>query len=66
MNYQRRSLNGLTHYQSNRAFIGYNLFAPLYGKDVWLMDMEGRFVHRWKMPFYWCFSAFQALLTSCG
>ncbi|MBW1996555.1 MAG: aryl-sulfate sulfotransferase [Deltaproteobacteria bacterium] len=50
MNYQRRTLKGLTHYAPSRAYNGYNLFAPLYGRDVWLMDMEGRFVHRWKMP----------------
>ena len=50
MNYQRRSLNGLTHYEPSRAYNGYTLFASLYGKEVYLMDMKGRFVHRWNMP----------------
>jgi len=50
MNYQRRSLNGLTHYEPSRAYNGYTLFAPLYGKEVYLMDMKGRFVQRWNMP----------------
>jgi hypothetical protein len=32
-----------------RAYNGYTLFPPQYGKDVWLIDMNGRVVHRWKM-----------------
>jgi hypothetical protein len=50
MNFQRRTLSGLTHYVPSKTYNGYSLFAPLYGKDVWLIDMHGRFVHRWKMP----------------
>ena len=50
MNFQRRSLNGLTHYVPSRAFNGYSLFAPLFGKDVLLIDMQGQVVNRLKMP----------------
>jgi len=32
-----------------RAYGGYTLFAPHYGRDVWLIDMKGRVVHRWQM-----------------
>jgi hypothetical protein len=51
MNYQRRSLNGLTHYLPSKAFNGYSLFPPLFGKEVFLIDMQGQVVNRWKMPF---------------
>ncbi len=42
---------GLTFYDKARAHRGYTLFAPPGGKDVWLIDMEGRFVNRWQMPY---------------
>lgn len=50
MSIARRKLHGVTHYVPSKTYNGYTLFAPLYGKDVWLIDMQGRFVHRWKMP----------------
>jgi hypothetical protein len=50
MHYQLRNAKGLLHYDSAKTFNGYTLFAPMYGSDVWLIDMEGRVVHRWKMP----------------
>ncbi len=51
MNVARRQLHSLTHYIPSKTFEGYTLFAPLYGNDVWLIDMHGRFVHRWNMPY---------------
>jgi outer membrane protein assembly factor BamB len=33
------------------SYSGYTLFAPLGGKDVWLIDMRGRVVHQWSMPY---------------
>lgn len=50
MNIARRSLHSVTHYVPSKTYHGYTLFAPLFGKDVWLIDMQGRIVHRWKMP----------------
>jgi len=48
---------GLTVYDPTKAYNGYNLFCgfwePLYSEDkyCWLMDMEGRFVHQWRVPY---------------
>jgi|ETNmetMinimDraft_3_1059899.scaffolds.fasta_scaffold08951_2 hypothetical protein len=50
MNYQRRSLKGLLHHKPEKTFKVYNFFASLYGKDVWLMEMEGNLVHRLQKP----------------
>jgi len=33
------------------SYSGYTLFAPLGGKDVWLIDMRGCVVHQWGMPY---------------
>lgn len=49
MSVAHRSLHGVTHHEPGRASPGYNLFAPMYGRAVWLMDMEGRIVHRWRV-----------------
>jgi len=52
MNYARTTLQGLTHYERSRAYAGYTLFTPGFGPgDVWLIDMQGRFVHQWRMPY---------------
>jgi outer membrane protein assembly factor BamB len=32
----------------SKAYQGYTLFAPLSGGGVWLVDMQGRFVHHWE------------------
>ena len=32
------------------AYKGYTLFAPLGGKEVYLIDMNGQPVHTWQMP----------------
>ncbi len=37
------------HYNPQKAYDGYTLFAPKGGSEVWLIDMEGRFVHHWEM-----------------
>lgn len=42
---------GLTVYDPTRAYNGYNLFFPFGQKDGWLIDMEGRIVHRWRTPY---------------
>ena len=38
---------GLTHHHPQRSFKGYTLAIPLAGDSVFLIDMDGRFVHRW-------------------
>ena len=38
---------GLTHYQPSSAYRGYTLFSCNAADDAYLIDMEGRFVHRW-------------------
>ncbi len=39
---------GLTRYQPANAYRGYTLFSANGGDDAYLIDMEGRFVHRWR------------------
>ena len=52
MNIARTSLQGLTCYNRSKAYDGFTIFSPVSGKgDVWLVDMVGRFVHQWKMPY---------------
>lgn len=48
MGIARTSSKGTTYYDPSKAYNGHTLFAPMFGKDVWLIDMEGRIVHRWK------------------
>ena len=49
MSVVRRNIHGVTTYQKGRAFDGYTLFAPMMGRNVWLIDMMGQVVHRWEM-----------------
>ena len=41
---------GVTHYNPSKAHNGYTLFASMGCKDIWLMDMQGRFINRWPIP----------------
>jgi outer membrane protein assembly factor BamB len=45
----RTTEQSVSIYDATKAYGGYTLFAPHYGKDVWLIDMKGRVVHRWQM-----------------
>ena len=45
----RTTEQSVTIYDSKEAYEGYTLFAPHYGRDLWLIDMKGRVVHHWKM-----------------
>ena len=49
MSVVRRNIHGVAHYENNRAYEGYTLFAPMFGRNVWLIDMMGLVVHRWEM-----------------
>ncbi len=42
---------GVTIYDPTKFYNGYNLFFSFGEKDAWLMDMEGRLVHRWRLPY---------------
>lgn len=48
----QRTRHGVTFYDESKAYRGYTLFAPMGSptqRNVWLIDMEGRIVHRWQM-----------------
>jgi len=50
-NIARTSSQGLSHYNRSKTYNGYTLFTSLFGEgDVWLVDMEGKFIHQWRMP----------------
>ena len=51
MSVAKASCKSVTVYNREKAFNGYTLFSPLGSRDTWLIDMEGRYVHRWHMPF---------------
>jgi hypothetical protein len=42
---------GLTYHDSLRADDGYTLICPKYSRDMWLIDICGRIVNRWTMPY---------------
>lgn len=46
----KTALNGVTHYNKEKADDGYTLFS-CYNHDVWLIDMEGSVVHKWTVPY---------------
>ena len=52
MTIKRRGV-GLRGYDPDRAFPGFTLFAPLptTNKTVYLVDMQGKVVHTWNMPY---------------
>ena len=41
----------ITKYDRSKAYAGFTLFAPIGGTDVLLVDVCGRIVHKWKMPY---------------
>ena len=51
MGIARTSLTGVTHYVQSNAYNGYTLFTPLGTRETMLIDMKGRVVHQWKMPY---------------
>jgi hypothetical protein len=49
MNTAWTRLQSLINYLPSKAYNGYTLFAPMESYGVWLIDMQGRFVHHWDM-----------------
>jgi hypothetical protein len=46
----KKRLNiGVEIHKENKVYEGYTLFAPMFDKNAWLIDMEGNIVHNWKM-----------------
>lgn len=50
MSVLRRNVEGVILYNKAKAYEGYTLFIATGCLDVWLIDMYGRFVHRWRVP----------------
>ncbi len=50
MSIAKTAFKGVTFCDSAQIDEGYTLFST-YNRDVWLIDMEGYIVHRWKMPY---------------
>lgn len=44
------SESGVRIYQGEKAYRGYNLYCSRIDPEVYLMDMEGNFVHKWSRP----------------
>lgn len=49
MSAQQMTQKLVTISKQGTMYGGYTLFAPIGGKDVWLIDMRGRTVHHWEM-----------------
>ena len=45
------SYKTVSKYDPSKAYKGYTLFGPEAQKDMYLVDMEGRFVHHWHLPY---------------
>ncbi|HYL58315.1 MAG TPA: arylsulfotransferase family protein [Candidatus Acidoferrales bacterium] len=43
--------SGVTRYDSSHAYNGYTLFATGFAETAYLVDMHGRLVHEWHLPF---------------
>jgi hypothetical protein len=42
---------GVTHYQPSEAYHGFTLFNTIGDSIVYLIDMQGRVVHTWRLPY---------------
>lgn len=51
MSAQKITQGSVTISKHATSYSGYTLFAPLGGKDVWLIDMRGCVVNQWSMPY---------------
>ena len=51
MGIARTKLTGVTFYSPSMCYNGFTLFAPMDGKDVWLIDMQGRVINHWEIPY---------------
>ncbi len=49
LRYTRRDFKDVKVYDKSKAYNGYTFFATMYGKDAWLIDMEGNVINHWLM-----------------
>ena len=51
MSFARRALQSVTLYRPDKTYNGFTLFTPMTGSpsNTWLIDMQGRLLHRWKL-----------------
>lgn len=42
---------GLNLHQPGKAYHGFTLISPMEGTNTYLIDMQGRIVHRWQLPY---------------
>src|SRR5216683_3979893 len=50
MGWSAHQKTGLTHHRPAASFKGYTLFAPMQGDSAYLLDIDGRVVHCWRLP----------------
>ena len=52
MGVARGVLRSVTCYEGHKTYNGFTLFTPMIPtpSTAWLVDMQGRFVHRWQLP----------------
>ena len=58
MGFSRIRKHSLTYHDPKKAYPGYTMISPLFGHSIWLVDMEGRFVHHWNTEPYGPFVTF--------
>lgn len=51
MSAEKKETTSVTLYNKIKAYGGYTLFAPAGRDNVYLVDMKGQFVHKWKLPY---------------
>jgi len=51
MSFTRTTSECITIHESSKTCDGYILFAPMWQKDVYLMNRQGNIINRWKMPY---------------
>ncbi len=47
MSFARTSMKGIIFCNSYQTYNGLTLFTSAEGTGVWLIDMQGRFIHYW-------------------
>jgi hypothetical protein len=46
----KESAGGVVHHNPGKAYLGYNFYCTRSSGEAFLLDMEGRVVHRWRYP----------------
>ena len=51
MNIMEKTMPSALQYNESNSYKGYTLFTPLGSKNIYLIDMKGKVVHSWNLPF---------------